>query len=135
LSQKLSTIGGGLHGFLGASCTGSVCTASVVSVTMSVVLRGAKKLRVNTDFGGSLTAADAGTSLLEFLAVCELLSEICPLRLFTSWKSSSWAVDSIEVLFTTPFCPACPLTFRTARKGPFKDGLQSELPCTRRKER
>jgi hypothetical protein len=38
------TIGGGLRGFLGASCSGSAFSASVVSVPMSVVLRGAKNL-------------------------------------------------------------------------------------------
>jgi hypothetical protein len=31
------------------------------------------------------------------------------LRLFTSRKSSSWAVDSTEVLFIAPLCPACAL--------------------------
>jgi hypothetical protein len=30
------------------------------------------------------------------LAVCEVTLEICFLRLFTSWKPSSWAVDSTE---------------------------------------
>jgi hypothetical protein len=53
---------------------------------MSVVLRGAKKLRVNTDFGGSIATADVGTGLVDFLAVCEELLEICLLHLFTSWK-------------------------------------------------
>jgi hypothetical protein len=47
-----------------------VFSAPVVSVSMSIVLRGAKKLRVNTAFGGSLTAADVGTDLVDFLAVC-----------------------------------------------------------------
>jgi hypothetical protein len=47
------------------------------------------------------------------LAVCMVLLEICILRLFTSWKSS-WAIDSTEVLFTAPLCPAYALTFRTA---------------------
>jgi hypothetical protein len=35
-------IGGSLFGFLGASCSGSAFSASVVSVSISVVLRGAK---------------------------------------------------------------------------------------------
>jgi hypothetical protein len=61
-------IGGGLPGFLG----GSVFSAPVVSLSMSVVLRGAKKLPVNTAFGGSLTAADVGTDLIDFLAVFEV---------------------------------------------------------------
>jgi hypothetical protein len=55
--------------FLRASCSGSAFSAPVVSVSISVVLRGAKKLRVNTVFGGSLTAADVGTVLVDFLAV------------------------------------------------------------------
>jgi hypothetical protein len=59
-----------------------------------------------------LTAADVGTGLVDFLAVCEVLLQICLLHLFTSWKLSTWAIDSTEVLFTTPLCPACALTFR-----------------------
>jgi hypothetical protein len=53
-------------------------------VCMSVVLRGAKKLRVNTAFGGILTAAGTGTGLVDFCAVCEISLEICFLHLFTS---------------------------------------------------
>jgi hypothetical protein len=59
----------GLPGFLGVSYSGSVFCASVVSLSMSVVLRGAKKLRVNTCFRGSFTAADVGTPLVDFFAV------------------------------------------------------------------
>jgi hypothetical protein len=81
-------IGGGLIGFLEASCSYSVFSAPVVSVSMTVVLRGAKKFRVNTTFGGSLPAADVITDLVEFLAVCELLLELCLLHLYTSRKSS-----------------------------------------------
>jgi hypothetical protein len=66
------TIGGALPDFLGASCSGSAFSAPVVSVSMPVVLRGGKKLRVNTTFGVSLTAADVGTGLVDFLAVCEV---------------------------------------------------------------
>jgi hypothetical protein len=55
--------GGGLPGFPKAS-------ASVVSMSMSVVQRGVKKLRAITAFGGSLTAADVGTVLIDLLAVC-----------------------------------------------------------------
>jgi hypothetical protein len=58
-------IDGGLPDFLGASCSGSVYSAPAVSVSMSVVLRDAKKLRLITAFGGSLTAAVV--SLLDFL--------------------------------------------------------------------
>jgi hypothetical protein len=35
-----------------------VLSAPEVSLSMPVVLRGAKKLRVDTNFGGSFTAAD-----------------------------------------------------------------------------
>jgi hypothetical protein len=45
----------------------------VLSVSMSVVLRSVKKVQVNTAFRGSLTAADVGTDLVDFLAVCEVL--------------------------------------------------------------
>jgi hypothetical protein len=78
------TIGGGLPEFLGAFCFGSAFSAPVVSVSMPVVHRGAKKLRVITAFGGILTAADVGTGLIEFLAVCVISLEICLLRIFTS---------------------------------------------------
>jgi hypothetical protein len=91
------TVGGGLPDFLGCSCYGSVFLAPVISVLMSVVLRDAKKLRVNLAFGGSLTAAGVGTGLVDFLAVCEVLLEICLLCFFASWRSSFLAVDSTEV--------------------------------------
>jgi hypothetical protein len=57
---EVITIGDGLPGFLGASCSGAAFCATEVSVYMSLVLRGAKKLRVNTAFEGSLTATDVG---------------------------------------------------------------------------
>jgi hypothetical protein len=47
------------------------------------------------------------------LAACEVFLEIRLLRPFTFWKSSSWAVDSTEVLFTAPLCPAYALSLRT----------------------
>jgi hypothetical protein len=59
-------IGVGLPRFLQACCSGSIFSALIVSVSMSV---GAEKLRVNTAFGGSLTAADIGIGLVDFLAV------------------------------------------------------------------
>jgi hypothetical protein len=80
---EVITICGGLPDFLGASCSGNVFSAPAVSVSMSVVLRGAKKLRINTAFGGSLTATDVGTGLVDFLAVCKVLLEIYLLHLFT----------------------------------------------------
>jgi hypothetical protein len=47
-------------------------------------------------FGCSLTAAaDAGPGSVDVLAVCEVLLEIFLLRLFTPWKSSSWADDPV----------------------------------------
>jgi hypothetical protein len=91
-----------------------VFSAPVASVSMSVVLRWAKKFRVDTDFGGSLTDADVEPGLLDFLAVCEVPLEIWLLRLFTLRKSSSWAADSTEVLFIAKFCSACALTLKTA---------------------
>jgi hypothetical protein len=99
---EVVTIGGGLPVFLGASFSGRVLSVSVGSVSMSLVLRGAKNLRVITVLVGSLSAADFGTDVINFLAVCEVSLEICLLRLFTSWKSSSWAADSNEVLVTAP---------------------------------
>jgi hypothetical protein len=47
---EVITIGGGLPGFLETSCPGSVFSASVFSVSMSLVLRGAKELQVGTAF-------------------------------------------------------------------------------------
>jgi hypothetical protein len=61
-----------------------------------------------------LTAADVRIGLVDFLAVCEVLLDILHLRHFTCWKSSSWAIDSTEVLFTTPLRPSCALAFRMA---------------------
>jgi hypothetical protein len=63
---------GDVRDFLGASCSGSVFSVPVVAVSMSVVLRGARKLRIKTTFGGSLKAADDGTCLVDFLADCEV---------------------------------------------------------------
>jgi hypothetical protein len=57
---------GGLPGFLGAFCSGSVFSAPVVSVSMTVVLKGAKKLQVNIAFGSNLTAPDVGTGFSTF---------------------------------------------------------------------
>jgi hypothetical protein len=111
---KVITIGGGLPIFLGASCPGSAFSAPVVCVPMSVVLKGVEKLPVNAPFGGSLTAANVGTGLVEFFAVCEISLKVCLLHLFISRKSSSWAVDSAEVYFITPFCPAFTPSFRAA---------------------
>jgi hypothetical protein len=70
---EVITIGGGLPDFLGACYSGSAYSAPVVSVIL--VLRGANKLRVVTAFAGSLKAADFGTDIVDFLAVCEVSSE------------------------------------------------------------
>lgn len=102
-----------LPGFLQASFSGSVLCSLAVSMSTSVVLlRGAKKSLVNTDFGGSMKAVDVMSGLI--LDVCEVLSEIRLLHLFTSWKSSPWAINSMEVLFTTQLCSS----------------VHSVLPCT-----
>jgi hypothetical protein len=69
---EVITIGGGLPDFLGVSFSIRVFSAPVASVSMSLILRVAKKLRVITAFGGSLTAADVGTGLIEFLALYEV---------------------------------------------------------------
>jgi hypothetical protein len=74
--------GGGLPSFLGAPCTGGVFSAPVVTVSMSMVMRGAKKLRVNSAFGSTLTSADVGASFVDFLAVCEVLIRDMPLASF-----------------------------------------------------
>jgi hypothetical protein len=66
---KFITTGSGLPEFLGVSCSGSTLCVSVVSVTMSLVLRGVKKLRINNVFGGSLTSVDVGNDLVDFLSV------------------------------------------------------------------
>jgi hypothetical protein len=50
--------------------------APVASVSMSLVLRGAKKLQVGTVFGVCLTAVDTGTDLFVFLTVSEVSLEI-----------------------------------------------------------
>jgi hypothetical protein len=42
--MEVITIGGGLPDFLGASCSGSAFCAPVVSVSLSIVLSGAKIL-------------------------------------------------------------------------------------------
>jgi hypothetical protein len=53
-------IGGGLPGFLGPSAPLVRSLSQYLRVNV-VVLWGAKKLRVNTDFGGSFTAAELGS--------------------------------------------------------------------------
>jgi hypothetical protein len=92
---QVITIGDGLRDFLGASFSGRF-SVSVDSVSMSLVLRCAKKLRVNTVLVGSLLAADFGADVIDFLSVREVSLEICLLRLFRSWKTSSWAADSMR---------------------------------------
>jgi hypothetical protein len=101
---EVITIGGGLSHFLGASCSVRVFSAPVasVSMSMSLVQRGAKKLRVMAALVGALSAADFGIDIVDFLVVSEVSLEIWLLHLFTSWKSSSWGVDCNEVLLTPP---------------------------------
>jgi hypothetical protein len=111
---EIITIGGSLPGFLRASCSGSAFAAPVVSMSISVVLRGVKKLRGSIAFGGSLTAVDVGTGLVNFLALYEVSLEIWLLHLFTSRKLSSQAIHSTEIWFTAPLCPACAFILRMA---------------------
>jgi hypothetical protein len=72
LMVEVIIIGGRLPGFLGAFCSGSIFYMPGVSMSKPVLI-GAKKLQINTTFGGNLTAADVGTSLVDFLAVCDVL--------------------------------------------------------------
>jgi hypothetical protein len=101
---EVITIGDGLPDFLGTSCSGRVFSVPAVSMVMSLVLTGAKKLRVGPAFGVCLTDVDIGTDLLDYMFVSEISLEIHVMRLFTFWKSSLWTVDSNEVLFTAPLC-------------------------------
>jgi hypothetical protein len=57
------------------------------------------------------------------LGVCDASLEIFLLRLFTSRKSSSWAIYSNEVSSTAPFCPTFAFPFKKA-------SVHSVLPCT-----
>jgi hypothetical protein len=59
-----------------------VFSAPVVPVSILLVLRGAKTLRVITDLVDDLLAADFVTDIVDFLADCEVSLEICLLRLF-----------------------------------------------------
>jgi hypothetical protein len=77
---EVITIGGGLSDFFGAPFSGRAFSAPVVSVSKLLVLRGAQNLRVIAALVGSLPAADFGTDIVEFLAVCEVSLEICLLR-------------------------------------------------------
>jgi hypothetical protein len=45
-------------------------------VSMSLVLRGAKRLRIITVLVSSWPAADSGADVVDFLAVCEVSLEI-----------------------------------------------------------
>jgi hypothetical protein len=74
---EVITLGSSLSDFLGVSWSSRVFSAPVVSVSMSLFLRAAKKWRDDTAFGGSLTAANVGTVLVDFLAECEVSLELC----------------------------------------------------------
>jgi hypothetical protein len=87
-----------------------VFSGPVVSVSMSLVLRAAKKLRVGIALVGSLSTVDFGADIVDFLAVCEVSLGTWLLRLFTSWKASSLAVDSNDILVTAPLRPSCAFT-------------------------
>jgi hypothetical protein len=122
---EVITIGGGLTYFLGVSYSGRVLSAPAVSVSMTVVLRGAKKLRFDTAFGGSLTAADVGTHSVEFLADCDVSLELCLLHFFTSREPSSWEV--IPIRFCSLYHRAFPMHSQPS--------VQSVLMCTFYKSR
>jgi hypothetical protein len=74
-----------------------VASALEESVSMVAALRGAKKLRLTTTFGGVCTASDAAvnTAFLEAGAVSLVL---CLFRLRTSLKPSSWVAADFGVL-------------------------------------
>jgi hypothetical protein len=57
--------------FWGVTYSGSAFSAPVVSVFMSVILKGGEKLRVTTAFGASMTAADVATALVDCFVVSE----------------------------------------------------------------
>jgi hypothetical protein len=63
-----------LPNFLGTTCSSSAFSAPAVSVSMPVVLRGAKKLLVNTAIVGRLKAADVGICLDDFFPSVETCS-------------------------------------------------------------
>jgi hypothetical protein len=79
---EVITIDGSRLGVLEDSRSGSAFSAPVMSVPMSVVLSGAKKLRVIITFGGSFTVSVVGTYLFAFVSAYEVLLKICLLRLF-----------------------------------------------------
>jgi hypothetical protein len=101
---EVITIGGGLPDLLGASCSSS----------LHVHVSTPGRCKESAAFGGSLAAVDVRTGLVNFLALCEVLLEVCLLCVFPLWKSSSWDIDFIEVLFTVPLYPACALTLKMA---------------------
>jgi hypothetical protein len=76
----VNTIGGGLPDFLGVSCSGRVFSVPVVSMSMTLVLRDAKKLQDDTAFGVCLTVVEIGTDLVDFMVVSEVSLEIRLLR-------------------------------------------------------
>jgi hypothetical protein len=72
---EVITTDGGRPDFLEASCSSIGFSAPAVSVSVSLVLKGAKKFRVITGFIGTLTVADFGNNTVDFLAVCEVSSK------------------------------------------------------------
>jgi hypothetical protein len=97
-------ISGGLPGYTGASWSRSIFPAPVDSVSKSVALRSAKNLRVNTASGHGVRTVDVETNLAELLAVCEVLIEICFLRLLMS-HLAYLIVDSTSLHpYSTLFC-------------------------------
>jgi hypothetical protein len=64
---EIIVIAGGLPDFLGAFSSSGIFSVPVVSMSMSLVLRGAKKLRVGTAFGDIFTAATTATDFSHLL--------------------------------------------------------------------
>jgi hypothetical protein len=73
---EVITIGGGLPDFLEASRSGRVFSVPIVSVSMSLLLKGAENLRVGAALVGSLPAADFGTDIVYLLATSQSQSHV-----------------------------------------------------------
>jgi hypothetical protein len=77
---EIITIGGGLSDFLGAFCSGRLFSVPGVSMSMSLFLMVAKKLRVGTVFGICLTAVDIKIDLVDTVVVSKVSLKKCILR-------------------------------------------------------
>jgi hypothetical protein len=82
-------------------------------------------LRVDTAFGGSLTFADAGKVLVDFLADCEVSLELCILRFLLLGNRHPGPL--IPMRFCSLYHCVSPVHSRPS--------VQSVLPCICRKAR